>query len=199
MTGLEKIIEQIQQEARITSERELDKTKKEVEQILADGLQKREAYKTAFLEQTESQVELLLRRGEASAALQKRKILLKEKQNLITQMMGLAKEKILSLPVEDYFQFLLQMLNHYGKDGQCQLILSKRDLERVPDSFLEELKKRDIVLSKECGKIFGGFLLVYENVEENCSIEALFSSHKEVLQDQIGALIFTNSNAETER
>lgn len=199
MTGLDKIIEQIEQEARTASEQELAKTKKEVEKILAEGLRERETYREEFLAQTNSQVELLLSRGEASAALQKRKIMLKEKQDIIQQLMVQAKETLVNLPEEEYFNILIQMLEHYAKEGQCQLLLSERDLNRVPECFIQELKKREIVLAKESCKIDGGFVLVYGDVEENCSFEALFSASKEVLQDKIGALIFTNSEAEMER
>lgn len=199
MTGLDKIIEQIRQEATVASEQELAKTQKEVEQILAEGLQEIEAYKTAYLAETNSQVELLLSRGEASAALQKRKILLKGKQEIIRQMIGQAKEKLLNLPKDEYFNLLLKMLERYAKEGKCQLLLSERDLERVPEYFMDELKKREIILAKESYKIDGGFVLVYGEIEENCSFEALFSASKEVLQDKISALIFTNSEAEMER
>lgn len=199
MTGLDKIIEQIRQAAIVASEQELAKTQKEVEQILAEGLQEIEAYKTAYLAETNSQVELLLSRGEASAALQKRKILLKGKQEIIRQMIGQAKEKLLNLPKDEYFNLLLKMLERYAKEGKCQLLLSERDLERVPEYFMDELKKREIILAKESYKIDGGFVLVYGEIEENCSFEALFSASKEVLQDKISALIFTNSEAEMER
>ena len=199
MTGLDKIIEQIRQEATVASEQELAKTQKEVEQILAEGLQEIEAYKTAYLAETNSQVELLLSRGEASAALQKRKILLKGKQEIIRQMIGQAKEKLLNLPKDEYFNLLLKMLERYAKEGKCQLLLSERDLERVPEYFIDVLKKREIILAKESYKIDGGFVLVYGEIEENCSFEALFSASKEVLQDKISALIFTNSEAEMER
>ena len=116
MTGLDKIIEQIREEARISSEQAIAKTKEEVEGILAEGLQDREAFKTAFLAQTDTQVELLLSRGEAAAALQKRKILLKEKQQMIRRIMEKAKESILNLPENEYFELLLKMIDRYAKD-----------------------------------------------------------------------------------
>ncbi len=199
MTGLDKIIEQIREEARISSEQAIAKTKEEVEGILAEGLQDREAFKTAFLAQTDTQVELLLSRGEAAAALQKRKILLKEKQQMIRRIMEKAKESILNLPENEYFELLLKMIDRYAKDGKCSILLSKRDRERAPENFLQELNNRSMILSGESDKIDGGFILVYGDIEENCSLEALFAVSKEVLQDKISALIFTNSGAEMER
>ena len=199
MTGLEKIIEEIRQEASTASEQELAKTRDEVKQILFEGEKDREAYKTAFLAQTNSETQLLLSRGEAAAALQRRKILLKEKQQMIQQIMETARESILSLPEEEYFGLVLKMLNRYAKDGNCSILLSPRDKARAPQYFLQELAKKSIVLSGESDKIDGGFILVYGEIEENCSFEALFAASKEVLQDKISALIFNNSGAGMER
>ena len=64
---------------------------------------------------------------------------------------------------------------------------------------MQELNNRSMILSGESDKIDGGFILVYGDIEENCSLEALFAVSKEVLQDKISALIFTNSGAEMER
>ncbi len=199
MTGLDKIIEQIREEARISSEKAIAKTKEEVEGILEEGLQDREAFKTAFLAQTDTQVELLLSRGEAAAALQKRQILLKEKQQMIRRIMEKAKESILNQPENEYFELLLKMIDRYAKDGKCSILLSPRDRERAPENFVQELNNRSMILSGESNKIDGGFILVYGDIEENCSLEALFAVSKEVLQDKISALIFTNSGAEMER
>ncbi len=199
MTGLEKIIEQIQQEAKSASDQELARAREEAQRILDEGTEEREAYKASFLAQTKSQVELSLGRGEAAAALQRKKILLKEKQQIISQIIEQAKESILNLPEKEYFELLIKMLNRYAKDGNCSILFSARDKDRLPQDFLNELEKRSIVILEDRGKIDGGFILVYGEVEENCSFEALFAASKEVLQDKISAIIFTDSGAETER
>lgn len=199
MTGLEKITEQIREEARIASEQELKKTREEVEQINEEGLQNREALKASFVSQTNSQVELLLGRGEALAALQKRKILLKAKQETIEDVIKNAKEMILNLPDNEYFDLLLKMLNRYAKAEAGSILFSPRDKQRVTESFLKELEQRSITLAGESEKIDGGFILVYGDIEENCSFEALLAASKEELQDRISTLIFTNSDSEMER
>ncbi len=195
MTGLEKIIEQIRLEASLASEQELAKTREEVNEIYAEGLKDREAYKEAYEAQTDSQVELLLGRGEAAAILQRRKILLKEKQQIIQEIVEKARESILNLPDKEYFELILKMLNRYAKDGNCSILLSPRDKERVPQDFVEELDKRSIRLSGVNERIDGGFILVYGDIEENCSFDALFAASKDTLQDKISALIFTDTGA----
>ncbi len=199
MTGLEKIIEQIGQEAKTSSEQELMKAREEAQRILDEGSKEREAYQASFLAQTKSQVELSKARGEAAAVLQRKKILLKEKQQIISQIIEQAKESILNLPDKEYFELLIKMLDRYAKDGKCSILFSERDKNRLSQDFLCELEKRSIVILEDRGKIDGGFILVYGDVEENCSFEALFAASKEVLQDKISALIFTDSGAETER
>ena len=199
MTGLEKIVEQIKQEAKIASEKELAKTREEVEQLLEEGKKERESFKAAFLTETDSQVELLLKRGEAAAVLQRKKSLLKEKQEIIHQVVENARESLLNLSEKEYFALLLKMLHRYAKNGKCSILLSPRDKMRAPKDFLSELMSRSIVLAGESEKIDGGFILVYGDIEENCSFEALFAASKEVLQDKIGALVFSNAGAGMER
>ena len=38
--------------------------------------------------------------------------------------------------------------------------------------------------------IDGGFVLIYGDIEENCSFEALFDAQKDRLQDEVRALLF---------
>lgn len=199
MTGLEKIIDQIEREAKESAEKEMEKTREEAEQILTEAAQEIEQIKIAYVKQTDSQVELLLKRGEAAAALKRRKILLKAKQQVIMELLTQAKEDILNLPEDEYFSLLTRMLKEYSSHGQCELKLSERDLNRVPDSFKTMLEQKGITLSKDSANIDGGFILSYGEIEENCSFEALIAASKEDLQDKISAVVFAESGAETEK
>lgn len=199
MTGLEKIIEQIEREAEESAKKELETTRKEAERILTEAAQEMEQIKLAYVKQTDSQVELLLQRGEAAAALKRRKILLEAKQQVIMEILKQAKEDIVNLPTEEYFSLLTNMLKEHSSFGQCELRLSVRDLNRIPDSFKTVIEQRGITLSKDTAGIDGGFILSHGEIEENCSFEALFAASKEDLQDKISAIVFAEAGAETEK
>lgn len=190
MTGLEKIVEQIMQEAQTTSEEKLSETKKEVEKILSEAKRKRESCYALEIEKADADAKQLLLRGQSAAALQERKLLLEAKQQMIQQIFEEAVNVMQKLPQEEYFHLLLHMVDRYALPESGTIHLSKEDLERMPERFLQELRNRKIAISEEPARIHGGFILSYGEILENCSFEALISENRETLQDQIASLIF---------
>lgn len=190
MTGLDKIIDEIKQEAKKASDEALARTQSEVNEILANAKKERDERFAELQQETNQEVELLQNRGEAAANLLKKKMLLEAKQQIIQEMMEGAKQSILNLPDKEYFDTLLHMVKRYALLKESMILLSKRDLDRVPDAFVSALKEQNIVISTDTRNIDGGFILVYGEVEENCSLEALFAASKESLQDQITTIIF---------
>lgn len=190
MTGLEKIIDEIKLEAKKASDEVIAKTQSEVDEILAHASKEREEKYAVQQQEAKQEVELLENRGLAAANLLKKKMLLQAKQQILQEMIEGAKQSILDLPEKDYFELLLHMVERYALSQESTILLSQRDLERVPDTFAKALKEQNITISSQTRNIDGGFILVYGEVEENCSLEALFAASKEILQDKISALIF---------
>ena len=81
------------------------------------------------------------------------------------------------------------------EDGR-KLHNTKKDLERMPAGFREEIKslaqKKGGVLeiSGETRNIDGGFILIYGGIEENCSIDAMFAEKRDELLDQVRKILF---------
>ena len=190
MTGLEKIVEQIKQEAQATADEQIAQSKKEAEQILADAKKKLESSYIAAMEQADAHAKQILLRGESAASLQERKMLLEAKQQIIQQIFDEAIDTMQKLPIKEYFELLLRMVDRYALEENGTIHLSQQDLDRIPEFFMDELKKRQITISKESARLNGGFLLSYGDIEQNCSFEALLSANREDLQDQIVTLIF---------
>ena len=76
-------------------------------------------------------------------------------------------------------------------------MFSEYDLKRIPNDFeknlentLKDIKNAALTISKEAAPIDGGFILVYGDIEENCSFKALFNNAKEELQDKVNAFLF---------
>ncbi len=190
MTGLEKIVEQIMQEAQAAADEQIAQSKIEAEKILADAKIRLESAYIAAMEQADEQVKQVLIRGESAASLQERKMLLEAKQQIIQQIFDEAINTMQQLPRKEYFELLLRMVDRYALEENGTIHLSQQDLDRIPEFFMDELKKRQITISKESAKLNGGFLLSYGDIEQNCSFEALLSANRDNLQDQIVRLIF---------
>jgi len=47
-----------------------------------------------------------------------------------------------------------------------------------------------LTVSKETRPIDGGFILLYEGIDQNCSITSLFETNIEAVQDKVQKLLF---------
>ena len=88
-----------------------------------------------------------------------------------------------------YFENMKHLFKKYCHSEKGQMVLGSRDLERMPDSFrtsIEETAARkggSIEISDTPGRITDGFLLIYGNIEENCTFEAIIDANRDILKD----------------
>ncbi|MFI3326992.1 MAG: V-type ATP synthase subunit E family protein [Clostridia bacterium] len=189
MTGLEKIIEQINADANETAKSHLAEAEKQASIILDEA----KAYVVAELEKQKSSLvetkESLISRAKSSASLEFRKSTLEVKQKLIADTLENAKETLENLETKEYFEVLAKIALNYKGEENLEMSLSQKDLAKVPADF-EKMLPSNISLSNKNAKITGGFLLIGNGIDENCSFEALFSDRIEELQDKISSILF---------
>ena len=58
------------------------------------------------------------------------------------------------------------------------------------NSKLSENSKGTLVLDDQVSNEKSGFVIIYKDVEENCSLEAIFSEKRELLEDKINSFLF---------
>ncbi len=197
MTGLEKIIDQIQQEAQATSAEILANADAKCNSILESAQAECDQIRTAGEQDAKGLRADLLARGESGAQLQRKNRILAAKQEMIQDVIQKAQKKLLNMQSVDYFVMLGKMAKKYAQQGDGRMYLSSTDLSRVPVYFPKKLseiaaeKGGTLVLADEPREISGGFVLAYGGIEENCSFEALFEAKKEQLQDIVRAKLFS--------
>ena len=196
MAGLDKIIGEIHAESDGLIREVLDRAQKEAAQIRS------EAEKTAgdsverIRRESDARLADSKSRAQSAAALTKRQLLLQEKQNLIGEVLEKAKETFLALPEAEYFDTLLALLKKNALSEQGEILLNERDRKRLPADFekkAEEAAKAkggSLRISEKTREIDGGLILVYEGIEQNCSVDALFETNIEMLQDKIQNILF---------
>lgn len=202
MTGLDKILEHIEQDANTAAKEVMDQARKKADEIMASAKAEGGKKCADIRAKSEADVTACLSRAKSAAVLQEKKAILKAKQNIINGMIDKAKEELLNLPADKYFDNILKMVKKYSLPQDGQIIFSKKDFARLPDGFEISLRKElsdkagaSLVISKETNseestKIDGGFVLVYGEIEENCTFDALFSAAKDILQDKVCAVLF---------
>ena len=189
MTGLEKITSEIKADADKSVAAIIDKANAEASGILA-GAEKEAAEAVAKINHDVSvRLSASKSTAESAAALRKRRLILEEKQKLIGEVIEEAKNLIYALPDNVYFEKILN-------PAEGTIIFNAKDLSRLPADFETKLnavavaKGGKLTVSKETRPIDGGFVLLYEGIDQNCSITSLFEANIESVQDKIQKLLF---------
>ena len=197
MTGLEKMKSQILDEANRSAGEILEQAKKEADAVMAEARKNAEAECQRISEKSEADAESLKGRAESSCDLQKRKAVLKAKQEVISEILKRAYKKMLASDTETYFDIIRKMLNKYVLPEEGEICFSSDDKKRMPDGFEKEIaaiaaaKVGKLIVSKEERNIQGGFVLIYGGIEENCTFKAMFDSRRGELSDKVHALLFS--------
>lgn len=195
MSGLDNIIKHIETTATQTATEMLDKARADAQSILAQGKANAEENAAAIDRQGVADANAARKRIESRADQNLKRYLLQAKQWEIDRTIAAALDKIQAMPDAAYFETILKMVDKYAPDKDGQIRFSAVDLARIPKGFEERINetlggRARLTLSDEAVNINGGFILDYGDVEENCSLDALAESSKEVLQDRISQILF---------
>jgi V/A-type H+-transporting ATPase subunit E len=196
MTGLEKIVASIREEALGEAKSIVDKAKADAARMLADEKAKSSEQCAQIEASAKRQAEDIERAGISALELQRRRKLLEAKQELLTQTMELALSELYELPDEAYFELLLKMAGAFAEPQNGQLLLSQKDIARCPGDFEERLNGRlpkgvTLGVSQALSPIDGGFILKYGDIEQNCTFRAVFDARWDELTDKAREILFS--------
>ena len=196
MTGLEKMVSQILEEADASAAVTISDAEKKAAEILDEAGKKADEIRQQREEQSRAKVKSYDERTASAADMKRRTAVLAARQELIGSVIADACERVKNLDEEKYFEILKNMAGKYllPKDGE--ICFSPKDLERMPADFREEIRSMAekkggaLEFSGEARNIDGGFILVYGGIEENCSIDAVFAEKRDELLDQVRKILF---------
>ena len=196
MTGLDKMISQIQDEAKAEAESRLAAAREEAEKLTAQAAAEGEAMGEALVQQAEEDASRYLDRVRSSADMKRRMAILQAKQEVIAEVLKKAYEKMDSLEDGAYFDLIRRLLRECAQPLDGEIRFSEKDRKRFPAGFEKEIGK--IAAERggslrlgENAAIDNGFILAYGGVEENCTFRAMFDSRKEALQDAARKVLFS--------
>ena len=196
MSGLDNIVEEIRnqskqeadeilKEADVFCKDYMNKIKKDVEVEVVSIEKKALADRKLYEEKPVSGMEFLERNS-----------ILRAKQQVIEQAIDKARESIAGLNDEEYFNVLEKLLLKNVLQGMGKICFSKKDLDRIPNGFEDRVKEivaenqGELVIDKEPANIKDGFVLVYGEIEENCTLKALFDSNIDRIKDIANKQLF---------
>lgn len=195
MTGLEKIIASILEEAQTEARLSLVKAREEEARIFAEEKAKSDALCAEIAENGRRQAAEIERACASSVQLHRRKSLLEAKQELLNQTMEQALERLYGMPPAAYFELLVKMAASLAEPGEGELFLNEKDLARRPAAFEKEVNAAlpegcRLCLSEKARPMDSGFILQYGDVEQNCSFRAIFTARLDELSDKAQGILF---------
>ena len=208
MEGIEKIT------AKILSDAQAD-----IDQLNAQIQEKADAIARQARAQADKETAERLERLSSAAQMEKRKLALAAKQEVLGEAFDLALDKLCSLPEEDYIALLTRLAVEASETGKEQLIFSEADRARVgkqvviaaneclvkgvADTKVGALLGKVVnstaamvtgtgllTLAQETRKMRGGFVMLDNDVEINCTFETLVRLQREKLEKQVAQVLF---------
>lgn len=205
MAGIDNITNEILQEARDKADQITRQAQEKADQIRKDARDRsartaRSAQQAAAADRAD-----LEKRTSSAAQMNARQTRLSARQAVIDEVLRKAYERLDSQSDSDYFDMIGSLVAANVRGEKGQICFSERDLKRLPAGF--DRKVSDIAakkggalsISRESEPIDNGFILKYGGIEENCTLEALFSQKRDLLRDSVNEILWLRSSGADEK
>lgn len=200
MSGLDSIVEEIHVQAKAEAEEILKQADKYCEAFMEEAKKEAVVEVEKIVKKAEADRKLYEEKTKSGAEFRQRNSLLKARQECISQVIEKAQKKIDTLSDAEYFKLLEKIFEANANGGDGVLFLNEKDLARLPKEFLENIKsiaknkEGSVEISKETKNVANGFILAYGEIEENCTIKALFLANMDQLKDIANKTLFGELN-----
>lgn len=219
MIGLEKITSKIIADAQADAEKTLEVAASQCAELEAEYKQRAEAQRAVLHEEAEREAGNIISRAKATAAMDKRNIMMTAHSRLVDDAFAQAKADIFAMSDREYVNLLTLLLASafrdqtdteqvnrelYGEDDApetYEMILNDHDRARYGKDVLGGVKNMlagkvsravldRLTLSERTAPIEGGVILRYGDVEINCSVEMLLGAMRDELEADVCRILF---------
>ena len=177
MDGIEKITARIRADADAELAQLREQTETQILEIQAQAKAQMDQERTAILARGRRAAEERLERLKSAAQLERRKLELAAKQEMLAKAYDRAMERLTSLPDEEYVGLLAGLAAEASSTGREEVILSQKDRARYGKQVVTQANERlgdgHLTLSVQTRPIRGGLILSDGDVEVNCTFETL--------------------------
>ena len=196
--GADRIVQRIMDDAETRAGEIIAEAEKISEKIITDARQKASSMQEQIMNQAKKSAAEQKWRIMGVAQLEARKNLLTAKQEMISQVFDQILDELIELDEQAYLSLMRELLLNLVETGSEKVLCSARDKERIPREFWRDVnkelankgKKGELKLSEETRDIQGGFILLDEGVEMNCSFESLLEMKRDDLEPEVASLLF---------
>lgn len=196
MSGLDSIVEEIHVQAKAEAEEILKQADKYCETFIEEAKKDAAIEVEKIKKEAEADRKLYEEKTKSGAEFRQRNSLLKARQECISQVIQKAERKIDALSDAEYFKLLEKIFEANANSGDGIIFLNEKDFGRMPKNFSEKIKSiakdkgGSVEISRESKNIANGFILAYGEIEENCTMKALFLANIDQLKDIANRTLF---------
>lgn len=193
MSGLDGILKTINEKSEEKAKSVLASYSKKAQKGSEIILQRAENECKSALESAEKEGDTIRVQAYSSAKSISSLRILELKYELISQVIEEAKKRLMSMSDDEYFSLMYRWIQSSIEDKCGEIQFNLRDNSRLPNGFIEKINSRgkgNLTLSKIPADIQGGFILRYEKISENCSLQALIEEKYDEITDSVARIFF---------
>ncbi len=187
MSGLDRIAETIIKEAQTKADEILAQAEEKASDIAKRAAAEMDEYKKSYQDTISREAQAVRERYAADSRQARKQALLRARSMVIEDTITKAKDRIKNLPDDKYFDFLLNICVKNAQAERGELYFAKSDLNRLPGDFMDRcngsIADGSLELAGGVDGMENGFIIKYGNIEQNCSIESIFESKRNLLWD----------------
>ena len=197
MKGTEKIIAHIENDAKAQAQAIIDEANRKAEEVRSAGEKAAQEAYDKLIREGKAECEAMLNRKIRMAEMEAKKEVLGAKQERVVETFAKSVSIICELPREEYAELFAKMAAKVSVSGTEKMYFCKNDKDecgqRIADRANELLaaqgKIGKLTVAEEAVNICGGFVLIENGIELNCSAEMLVDRcHKNMVAEVANAL-----------
>ena len=195
MTGLDRIIEKILLQSQENCNAILNEASLEVKKIISEAREKANKESAEIVAKATAEAKKIEAVAKSSAESITRNRYLEIRNAILNDIISAAYLEIEKFSDEDYFAMLKRLCIKNVLEGECEMHLNGYDIGRLPDDFemsinSEIYEKGAVHICVTPADIDKGFILVYGDVEINCTLKAVFDENMDRLKDMLSTALF---------
>lgn len=197
MAGLDTIVDRIIEDAKAQAAIRIAAAKEHAAAVEDAHLIKAADTRAMRLKGAAGQAERIRSRSESAAKTALRNALLTERNRLIDEAVRDAYQSLSELPAETAFAQILAFAESCPIDRPSTLILSARDLGRMPSGFAEKLSAalpQPVTVRPKPGDFTSGCVIVCGDIEYNGTAEGLMYERRDEIRDLVCRILFPDED-----
>ncbi len=202
--SIENIIKKIEQERKATVEEILGKAGEEAEAIKREYAREGEKLKEQLEDEARKKGEDEKKRIIVNEQLKMRKSMLSKKQQVLNSLYLEAREKIASLPGEEYLELVRGLILSRSSSGKEKIIIPRGQGDMFGQDFISSLNRDyqgdgKFSLAEQEGDFRWGVILREERRTVNLTLDVIFEQLKESIEPQVAGILFPPEEQQSEQ